>query len=141
MTSQVSHNLPHGNDQQSIRSWVYQRNNLLVSWYASAGLPVSDDQLQSPPSPSSNKLKQQLIDYTSAAHFQLYSKILEQASAQGHDKQQQFQQMYPKLVSLTMEALDYSEQEVLDQEKISRIGENIATRFELEDQLLKDLQL
>ncbi|PVZ68332.1 Rsd/AlgQ family anti-sigma factor [Pelagibaculum spongiae] len=141
MTSQVPHNLPHDNDQQSIRSWVYQRNNLLVSWYASAGLPVSDNQLQAPPLPSASKLKQQLIDYTSAAHFHLYSKILEQASAQGYDKQQQFQQMYPKLVSLTMEALDYSEQDILNQEKISRIGENIATRFELEDQLLRDLQL
>lgn len=139
MTTRVSHN---NKDLQAIRSWIYQRNHLLVSWNASAGLAVSTDQLQATPSLSCQKLKQQLVDYTSAAHFRLYAKILELAAQQGHhEKQQQFQKLYPKLVNLTMEALDYSEKDVLDQEQLSRIGENISTRFEMEDQLLSHLQL
>lgn len=88
-----------------------------------------------------------LVDYIASAHFSLYERIL-----QGRERRQPVyrlaEQIYPRIAESTEMAVDFSEKyEVMDggllhqslQEDLSELGEQLASRIELEDRLITAL--
>lgn len=90
-----------------------------------------------------NQFLNVLVDYISAGHFGLYQRI-----ADGNERRQPVlrtaEQTYPRISETTNAALEFSEKyenpeshhadELIND--LSRLGEEIATRIELEDQLI-----
>jgi len=90
-----------------------------------------------------NQFLNVLVDYISAGHFGLYQRIVD-----GNERRQRVlrtaEETYPRIAETTQAALDFSEkyehpEDHHDDELIndlSRLGEEVATRIELEDQLI-----
>ena len=92
---------------------------------------------------------QVLIDYISLGHFGIYQRI-----AEGNERRQNVlviaQKVYPLLVELTSDAVKFNDKyenlhdEALEREltdDLSVLGESLAARIELEDQLIESLKL
>ena len=91
---------------------------------------------------------QVLIDYISLGHFGIYQRI-----AEGNERRKKVmvvaQQVYPLLIELTGDAVNFNDKyenlhdEALKRElntDLSALGESLAARIELEDQLIDSLK-
>ena len=91
---------------------------------------------------------QVLVDYIAACHFGLYERIVE-----GKERRQAVSDIavnvYPRIEQTTQVALAFNERYEMDkgkvdlsliQQDLSKLGEELATRIELEDQLIGQLQ-
>ena len=90
---------------------------------------------------------QVLVDYIAAGHFGLYARI-----AEGQERRKAVSDLaariYPRIEKTTEIALEFNEKYDMDNSRIheegfqndlSRLGEEITTRIELEDQLIKKI--
>ena len=90
---------------------------------------------------------QVLVDYIASGHFGLYERIIE-----GRERRKKVldiaAQVYPKIENTTQVALQFNEKYAPDkaigsfneiQRDLSRLGEQLTTRMELEDQLISEL--
>lgn len=128
--------------QELVAKLVKERTEMLVTFCRLAGIePYTVEK-------SVQKLLQEfcqiLIDYVAAGHFALYERILE-----GKERRQQVAaiaaNIYGRIALSTQNALDFNDKydcgdhctelESLSQD-LSRLGEDLATRIELEDKLL-----
>lgn len=86
-----------------------------------------------------------LVDYIAAGHFSLYERIVE-----GHERRAQVvetaRELYPRIADSTQSAVEFNERyaaadaqrlETRLAQDLSRLGERLATRIELEDQLIR----
>ena len=94
-----------------------------------------------------NEFCQVLVDYIAAGHFGLYERIIE-----GRERRKKVaaiaMKIYPKIEDTTQLALRFNEKYAPDkaardfseiQQDLSRLGEELTSRIELEDRLLKEL--
>jgi len=87
-----------------------------------------------------------LIDYVAAGHFALYRRINE-GTERRRNVARVAEQVYPTISDTTQAVLDFNDKydgqdgEAMDElpEELSRLGEQLATRVELEDQLIGEL--
>ncbi len=89
-----------------------------------------------------------LVDYTANAHFQLYRYFAENRERRS-TVFNVADRIYPRIVDITQEILDFNDKydseaqrrAQLDQlaRDLSKLGENLAERIELEDQLVNSL--
>ena len=88
-----------------------------------------------------------LIDYTANAHFQLYRYFAENRERRG-DVAEVVNKIYPRIVEITQSILDFNDKYDSDQQRhqlsdlevdLSRLGEELAERIDLEDQLINVL--
>jgi regulator of sigma D len=94
---------------------------------------------------------QTLVDYAGLAHFELFEKLADEAAAES-DIRDRARGLYLPLVESTQRLVDFNDKydaaaEAFSvdplAEDLSRLGENLAARFELEDsliQLLRELE-
>ena len=93
------------------------------------------------------KFCQVLVDYIAAGHFSLYERIVN-----GTERRQQIsalaEKLYPRIAKSTEAALDFNDKydcgdhcEIAASfnDDLSRLGEELAARIEIEDQLLRQL--
>jgi regulator of sigma D len=134
-----------GRTQEIIDSLLAERRELLVLFYQAAGLE--------PRRPNKSvgtlirEFCQVLVDYAAAVHFELYTRVAEGNERRGHVLQVA-KDSYPTIAAITQRAVDFNDKyekgpgdtpdEVL-QDELSRLGEDLALRFELEDSLFKAL--
>lgn len=90
-----------------------------------------------------------LIDYTANAHFQLYRFFAEKRERR-QEVLEVADSIYPRIVDATQTVLDFndkydSEQQTFQlaslEEDLSRLGEHLADRIELEDRLIDILSV
>lgn len=127
---------------------VAERSEMLILFCRVAGLePFS--------SPSENKVSpklvqefcQVMVDYIASGHFLLYERIVS-----GQERRQEVsdlaQNMYPKISETTEVVLDFNDkydtehtESLLNslEKDLSTLGEALANRIELEDQLIRAL--
>ncbi len=129
--------------QELIQHMLKERNQLL-----SLLLQVSSDSSTASSSQLETDLEefiQVLVDYIAAAHFGLYERIVE-----GKERRKAVSdlamEIYPRIEQSTQIALAFDEKynpenkdRTLDQfpEDVSMLGEELTTRIELEDRLIK----
>lgn len=131
--------------QDIIAKLTAERTETLVLFCRVAGLePYTTDK---PVQDLLPEFCQVLVDYIAAGHFALYERILK-----GQERRQTVirlaEELYPRIAETTDIAVDFNDKydcedhcEVLDSlsQDLSRLGEALATRAEIEDKLISAL--
>jgi regulator of sigma D len=86
-----------------------------------------------------------LVDYASAGHFEVYRELLEEGERSGNGRSAEVAALYRLIVPTTAIALDFNDRYFrgasgnrLEQD-LSRLGQVLASRFDLEDALIRQL--
>jgi regulator of sigma D len=131
--------------QDLVAKLVTERTEMLAVFCRLAGIePYTPDK---PVQQLLQEFCQILVDYVAAGHFALYERIVE-----GKERRREVAQLagevYPRIALSTDAALDFNDKydcedhcTVLDtlSADLSRLGEEIAVRIELEDRLLASM--
>lgn len=132
-----------------IDKWLDERKQLLVEFCQLSGLTPFEDRVL----PSFEQLQgfcQLLMDYVSAGHFEVYEKVVAQCQEHGEESIKLAQQLYPLIADTTDAVLQFNdiytdkkrkEEDIAQRldDDLSKLGEKLATRIELEDQLIQTL--
>ncbi|MDN4502106.1 sigma D regulator [Alteromonadaceae bacterium BrNp21-10] len=134
-----------GGRHSAIDKWLTERQLLLVQYCELAGIPPY--QRQDNALPEKEKIQafcELLMDYVSAGHFEVYGKLTDNDSA-GNDLENT---IYPKISESTDSALQFNDAYTEIQNDtnmkefdvaLSKLGQQLEERFELEDQLIQSL--
>ncbi len=136
----------------TIASLIRLRQAVMASYCQLAGISSFDNRIIEVHKPKAEKLLgfcQVMVDYTAMGHFEVYQRIME-----GNERRQAVKEVaaevYPAIAETTDYLVDFNdkyddltgtpeESELLEKD-LSRLGEIIAIRAELEDQILAALQ-
>jgi regulator of sigma D len=128
-----------------IERWLDERQALIVQYCAISGIQKA----QQATNPTRlQKFCQLLLDYVSAGHFEIYYELIREAEAFDDGTAELAKPLLPQITATTQIALDfndtYAECEAVGEpgvlaKGLSELGETLATRFELEDQLIAAL--
>ncbi|MDM3870434.1 sigma D regulator [Porticoccus sp. W117] len=128
-----------------IDRWLQNRQELLVGYCELSNVPEFDsgnpehgNQLQS--------LCENLVDYISAGHFEVYQQLMEEGRAFG-DKEalSEASQLLTDVHHATQAALDFNDKYLATDDletltvDLSQLGESLAARFEIEDRMIEVL--
>jgi len=136
--------------QKEIKQLITERNEVLTLYCSLAGCDGN-----TPPSPNEidteilQEFCQLLIDYIATGHFELYSRISE-GKERRNDIITLANAIYPRIEKTTLLAVEFNDtydgiSKFTDELKnnlpkqLSVLGEELATRIELEDQLINTL--
>jgi regulator of sigma D len=140
-----------GGTQAVVAKLIAERKEMLALYCRVAGLePLGEVRTKNPGKPAAEVLQafcQLLIDYIAAGHFSLYERI-----ASGNERRREVAtlaaQLYPRIAETTQTALDFNDKydcgdhceigESLHKD-LSRLGEELALRIELEDKLISKM--
>lgn len=136
--------------QELVQKLVAERTEMLSLYCQLAGLESYGNGKNSRVKHSQELLQkfcQVLVDYIAAGHFSLYERIVN-----GTERRQQIstlaENLYPRIAKSTESALDFNDKydcgdhcEIAASfnDDLSRLGEELAARIELEDKLLRQL--
>jgi regulator of sigma D len=135
--------------QEVIQKLLAERAEMLVLYCQIAGLdPYGKNGRGKHTLELLQKFCQVLVDYIAAGHFSLYERVVN-----GTERRQRVaglaDQLYPRIADTTEAALDFNDKydcgdhcqiAASFDDDLSRLGEELATRIELEDKLLGNLQ-
>lgn len=137
-----------GGVETLIEGWLKERQELIVLYCSLSGAQA----VSSSKTRQMQKLKkfcEILVDYVSAGHFEIYDQLLKEAEDFQDGGEQLASKIYPKLTKTTEIALDFNDKydteehckDLLTQlaPDLSRLGEVLVSRFEMEDQLIQVL--
>ena len=134
----------------TIEALVKERQQVFVSYCALAGLSSFDSRSDEKHVVKPGELQsfcQILVDYTALGHFEVYQRIIEGKERRSTVKKLA-EELYPAIAETTDHLVDFNDKyDSLDNEDfsqlsadLSRIGEVLAVRSELEDRLLTALR-
>lgn len=135
-----------GGTHSAVDNWLAERQQLLVEYCEIAGLDPqkTTGQRKQPDTPQLSSFCEVLMDYVSAGHFEIFDMLVA-----GDDEGEELREsLYPKLLSTTDNCLRFNDtlanstapHSVAIME-IAKLGEVLAERFELEDQMIGHLSL
>ena len=141
----VDHTKPRQKTEEMINKLLAERQEMLVRFCRVAGLDP-----YTPSEPSREMLEefcQVLVDYSAFGHFEIYSRILS-----GEERRKRVlevaSRIYPKIAEATEFAVAFNDKydalthtEPLDHlnDDLCKLGEEIAVRIDVEDQLVSAL--
>ncbi|QSX29734.1 MULTISPECIES: sigma D regulator [Shewanella] len=137
-----------GGANKAIDQWLNNRRNLLVHYCRIAGLPPYENGNSLPSVDNVRSFCEMLVDYVSEGHFEVYNQVVSACEKHGQTSKAVAQQLLPKINDTTDAALDFNDKytEAADDKvlmqldsDLSRLGDAMETRFQLEDQLLEVL--
>lgn len=146
-----------GGKSDTVDNWLKSRQALLISYCNLAGISTeastdiggADIQIHRsqnalPDVSQIERFCEDLMDYLSAGHFEVYDMLID-----GDDEGQELkQQLDPALAGTTDAALHFNdkytemvqpEQAASFDQDLEKLGETLAERFELEDQLISHM--
>ncbi|QIZ78562.1 sigma D regulator [Ferrimonas lipolytica] len=138
-----------GGSSKIVDQWLDNRRQLLINYCQLAGLPpYSNDTGTLPEEAHIKHFCGLLMDYVSAGHFEVYDQVASACEKSGEKSRQLAKELLPKINLSTDLALDFNDQYTngiddeqmlrLDQD-LSKLGQAMEERFELEDRLLDTL--
>jgi len=136
---------------ETINSLIRLRQEMFVSYCQLAGVSTFDRRMVEQPKAQSEQLRefcQVMVDYTAMGHFEVYQRIIDGKERRMAVKEVAAQ-VYPGIADTTNFLVDFNDkyvdfkgsEEELDEldNDLSKLGEVIATRGDLEDQILAAL--
>jgi regulator of sigma D len=132
--------------KDTISKLVEERTEVLALYWRLAGFESFNDAEREPMIRVLQQFCQLLVDYIAAGHFGLYERIVN-----GTERRREVatlaQELYPRIADTTALALDFNDKydghhtELPEkfQSDLSRLGEELAVRIELEDRLIARL--
>ena len=135
--------------QEVIQKLLAERTEMLALYCEIAGLaPFGKNGRGKHSLELLQKFCQVLVDYIAAGHFGLYERVVN-----GTERRQRIaglaEQLYPRIADTTEAALDFNDKydcgdhcqiSASFDDDLSRLGEELATRIELEDKLLSNFK-
>lgn len=131
-----------------IDRWLKNRQQLIVHYCELSGVEESA-RMDVVVRDKFNQLCEVLLDYVSAGHFEIYEQLIREAKEFDDGGLQLAAKVYPRIEQTTEVALNFndrldgkeiSEADLLPlYEELSKLGENLETRFEMEDFLIEHL--
>lgn len=138
----------YGGANTVIDSWLTERQDLLVQYCQLAGLPPYEGSKALPDAENVNSFCQILIDYLSAGHFEVFKDIVAQCQQHGPESSALAERIYPQITATTDVLVSFNDQyanlsdktdlSAFDSE-LSKIGQILEERLELEDELIHTL--
>ncbi|MEE8625183.1 MAG: Rsd/AlgQ family anti-sigma factor [Acidiferrobacterales bacterium] len=136
--------------KQLVERLTSDRATMLALFCQVAGLePFKQDKSGKPSRALLDKFCQVLVDYIAAGHFSLYERIVN-GKERRRDTAKLAEELYPRINRTTDAAIAFNDKydfekhpEISDELEgdLSRLGEELAKRIELEDQLLNALMV
>ena len=134
-----------GGSKEMVRKLVAERTEMLSLYCRLAGLePYKENPGVKPAQKALQEFCQLLVDYVAAGHFSLYERIVN-----GTERRRGIaalsEELYPRIAHTTEAALTFNDKydcdnhcEITDSftADLSRLGEQLAQRIELEDRLI-----
>jgi regulator of sigma D len=133
--------------REMVRKLLAERTEMFVLYCRLAGLSPYQEKPKNGVHELLQEFCQVLVDYIAAGHFSLYERIVS-----GTERRKELAdaaaQIYPAIAESTEAALAFNDQYDIDamfelsgsfHEELSKLGEQLALRIELEDKLLKIL--
>ena len=128
----------------AVDNWLEERSQVIVMYCKLSGYRK---QTKLPEVDQINGFCDVLIDYVSAGHFEVYQQIVNDCEVNGPSSIEMLQELYPHISKTTDIVVDFNEKyskainNDLDQMSsfdidLSVLGEAIATRVDLEDNLI-----
>lgn len=134
--------------QKHLEKMVTERTEMLTLYCRLAGLdPLGDTRHRQPAKELIQEFCQILIDYMAAGHFGLYDRLVNGTERRRHVADLAAQ-LYPRIANTTQVALDFNDKYDVNEKweipfsfenDMSRLGEELAVRIELEDKLIERL--
>jgi regulator of sigma D len=131
----------------AVSKWLADRSELIVLYCKLTG---NRNQQTLPDSQQINQFCDILIDYVSAGHFEVYQEIVNACEVHGENSLALLHKHYPKISETTDIVVNFNDKysklseteelESLDSD-LSQLGEAIAKRVELEDDLIETLKV
>ena len=142
-------NQPPGQDRRrgsrdAIGRMIKERSEVLALYWRLAGLdPHAGSRQRASTQKLLTEFCQLLVDYIAAGHFTLYERIVN-GTERRRGLAELAQELYPRIADTTSAALDFNDKydgdscEIGDSFKtdLSRLGEELALRIDLEDKLI-----
>ena len=136
-----------GGSNELVDQWLLARKQLLVTYCALVGIKPNKEKHTPLNEKALENFYHNLVDYLSAGHFHIYDKIIKQVEGSASPKMALTTKFYPKLQANTETIMafhdrytdaDINQEAYLEFNKaLSDIGEALASRFALEDQLIQ----
>lgn len=134
--------------RESLNGLIAERTEMLALYCRLAGLKsFADEQNRASAHEMLQEFCQLLVDYIAACHFGLYERI-----ANGTERRREIAnlaaELYPRIAETTTTALDFNDKyDTIENYEIteafasdlSRLGESLAVRIELEDKLISSM--
>ncbi|MCM2678394.1 sigma D regulator [Echinimonas agarilytica] len=134
-----------GGSDKAIDKWLSERETLLVQYCKLSGLKPFEHVDKLPSAKELHNFCDELLDYTSAGHFEMYDKLVGTEQPEGAHLASR---VYPQINATTDVVLNFndsygespddSEFQNLEQD-LCTLGEALSQRFELEDLLIANL--
>ena len=134
--------------QTVIERWLAERSELLVLYCRLTGKRKSQIL---PDISQINQFCDILIDYVSAGHFEVYEQVVSLCDKTGDESLQLLKDLFPKISETTDIVVDFNDKYSDDKANValmseldsdlSTLGEAIAARVEMEDQLIDTLSV
>ncbi|MEP1740594.1 MAG: sigma D regulator [Kangiellaceae bacterium] len=136
------------NKSEAVSNWLAERSQVIVMYCRLSGFR---NQTKLPENEQINGFCDVLIDYVSAGHFEVYQQIANDCEINGPTSLQLLNRLYPDISKTTDIVVDfnekYSKMMANDSEMMTRfdqdlsiLGEAIAKRVDLEDNLIETLR-
>ncbi len=136
------------NKSEAVSNWLAERSQVIVMYCRLSGFR---NQTKLPENEQINGFCDVLIDYVSAGHFEVYQQIANDCEISGPTSLQLLNRLYPDISKTTDIVVDfnekYSKMMANDSEMMTRfdqdlsiLGEAIAKRVDLEDNLIETLR-
>lgn len=151
-TKQPPHNR-RARTRKEIKQLIAERNNVLSQYYnlASQTEQNSDGQDNDTLLELLQEFCQDLVDYMATGHFEIYRRI-EEGDERRDDMTQLADEIYEKITNTTKVAIDFNDlydasrdfdKSILNDlpKHLTILGENLATRIDLEDRFINTLIL
>lgn len=136
-----------GGSNELIDQWLQSRKQLLVAYCALVGIKPNKEKHTPLNEKALENFCHNLVDYLSAGHFHVYDRIVELVGGDDSPHMAVTKKIYPALhdnTKLIMAFHDRFTDDELNEEEclalhdaLSHIGETLAARFALEDNLIQ----
>ena len=138
-----------GGVSKILDSWLQQRQDLIIEFCTISG--VHDVNAKTNSSKENlHHFCELMVDYISAGHFEVYDHLIQEAEAFNDGRAMEIaRKTYPKISESTEIALAFNDKYIPDNQgeqntqdlarNLSKLGESLVARFELEDQLVENL--
>jgi len=139
-----------GGVSKILDSWLQQRQELIVEFCTVSGVHDIKATHSRDTEQGLRQLCELVVDYISAGHFEVYDHLIQEAEALADSNAMEAaRQLYPQISQTTEQVLAFNDDydamlnaKILDSNlarELSKLGETLVARFELEDQLVETL--
>ena len=139
-----------GGVSKILDKWIQQRQELIIEFCTITGVHDTSEISQTDTTQALRHFCELMVDYVSAGHFEVYDHLIQEAEEfKDGEGLEVARKLYPQVSQTTEVVLAFNDSfdNALNSDNncptlardLSKLGETLVSRFDLEDQLIKSL--